>query len=204
MRSSVLSTVAFGILTALLVSCSNNNDIENSAALTAASKGVQTASISNDSLVKRGDYLVASIGCDDCHSPKTMGPQGPQLDIEHRLSGYPADRPVSKVDGDNIKNGWILMGGDLTSAVGPWGMSFAANLTSDSTGIGNWTEAQFITAIRKGKSKGIESNRNLLPPMPWQNFNHLSDEDLSAIFAYLKSTKPVHNVVPAPKAPAQL
>ena len=185
------------LLTIGFTSCSND---------TAKSDSPQTvnSAISNDSLIKRGNYLVSSIGCDDCHSPKIMGPKGPQLDIDHRFSGYPADRPIAKVDGATAKSGWLLFGGDLTSSVGPWGMSFAANISSDSTGIGNWTEAQFLTAIRKGKSKGIESNRDLLPPMPWQNFSHLSDDDLRAIFAYLKSTKPVHNVVPAPKAPTQL
>jgi hypothetical protein len=157
-----------------------------------------------DSLVKRGDYLVASIGCDDCHSPKKLGPQGPQLDMEHRLSGYPAGRPVPKVDVAVLKSGWILFGGDLTSAVGPWGISFAANITSDSTGIGSWTAQQFKKAMREGKFKGLDSNRMLMPPMPWQNFRNLTDEDLNAIFAYLKSTKPVHNVVPEPKPLAAL
>jgi mono/diheme cytochrome c family protein len=154
--------------------------------------------------VKRGNYLVSSIGCDDCHSPKTMGPQGPQLDMEHRLSGYPAERPIAKVDAAALKSGWMLFSGDLTSAVGPWGMSFAANITSDSTGIGNWTEAQFIKAMREGKTKGLDGSRPILPPMPWPNFKNLTDEDLRAMFAYLKSTKPVRNVVPEPRPLASL
>jgi mono/diheme cytochrome c family protein len=180
-----------------LVSCGDNS------AKTEAAPTAKTE-ISQDSRVKRGNYLVSAIGCDDCHSPKTMGPQGPQLDLDHRLSGYPSTRPVSKVNGADLKNGWMLFGGDLTSSVGPWGISFAANITSDSTGIGNWTEEQFFTSIRKGKLKGLESNRDLLPPMPWQNFSKLNDDDLKAIFAYLKSTKPVHNVVPSPKQVASL
>ena len=47
-------------------------------------------------MVKRGEYLVASIGCDDCHSPKKMGPNGPELVPELRLSGYPSDRPLQQ------------------------------------------------------------------------------------------------------------
>lgn len=188
--------MAAGAITAVAVtSCTNSNAQPNT-------KGPH--GISHDSLVKRGNYLVSAIGCDDCHSPKSMGPRGPQIDMEHRLSGYPASRPVAKVDAAALQSGWMLFGGDLTSAVGPWGMSFAANITSDATGIGNWTEAQFLTAMRKGKFKGLEGSRDLLPPMPWQNFRNLSDDDLRAIFAYLKTTKPVHNVVPAPKAPNQL
>ena len=154
--------------------------------------------------VKRGEYLVSIIGCDDCHSPKRMGPNGPELIPELRLSGYPSSRPIQKADSNAVKKGWILMGGDLTSSVGPWGMSFAANLTSDMTGIGNWTEENFIRSLREGKYKGLENSRTLLPPMPWFHFRNMTDDDLKSIFAFLKTTKPVENVVPAAKQPADL
>ena len=149
--------------------------------------------------VKRGQYLVSIIGCDDCHSPKRMGPHGPELIPELRLSGYPSSRPTQNADTNVLKQGWALFGGDLTSAVGPWGMSFSANLTSDPTGIGNWTEDNFITAIRNGKAKGIKEGRDLLPPMPWFVYKNMTDEDLKSIFAYLQTTRPVENRVPAPK-----
>ncbi|HNL64873.1 MAG TPA: diheme cytochrome c-553, partial [Ferruginibacter sp.] len=111
---------------------------------------------------------------------------------------------IAKVDTSVIGNGWMMLGGDLTNAVGPWGMSFAGNISSDETGIGNWSEQQFITALRKGKLKGLEGSRDLLPPMPWFVYKNLTDEDLRSIYAYLKTTKPVKNVVPAPKALADL
>lgn len=150
-------------------------------------------------LVKRGEYLVSSIGCDDCHTPKKMGPNGPELILERRLSGRPSNAPLPKLDlkAVNVKD-WALFANDLTATVGPWGVSFAANLTSDDTGIGTWTEAQFLKSIREGKSKGLNGTRPLLPPMPWSVYKNMTDEDLRAIFAYLKSTKPVQNVVPAP------
>ena len=94
--------------------------------------------------------------------------------------------------------------GDLTSAVGQWGASFAGNITSDATGIGNWSEAQFRNALRKGKYKGLDNARDLLPPMPWQNFGQLTDFDIKAVFTFLKSTRPVKNVVPAPIPLAEL
>lgn len=150
-------------------------------------------------LVEKGQYLVSIIGCDDCHSPKKMGPRGPELIPELRLSGYPADRPIMQPDSNVIKQGWSLFGADLTMAAGPWGLSFASNITSDETGIGNWTEANFFTAMREGKAKGLKDNRPLLPPMPWINFKNMTDEDLRAMFYYLKSTKPVKNVVPFPR-----
>lgn len=101
---------------------------------------------------------------------------------------------------DALKD-WVLFAQDQTSAAGPWGVSFAANLTSDETGIGNWTEEQFFMAIRKGKSKGLEGSRNLLPPMPWQVYSGMTNTDLKAIYEYLQATKPVSNIVPAPIAP---
>jgi len=170
-----------------------------------ASKEGDKASVpSQDERIKRGEYLVSTIGCDDCHSPKRMGPQGPELIPELRLSGYPANIPVQKPDNDALKQGWMLFGADLTLAVGPWGVSFAANITSDATGIGNWQEGQFITAMRMGKIKGLENGRSMLPPMPWFNFGKMTDEDLKSIFAYLKTTKAVSNVVPAPMQVADI
>lgn len=151
-------------------------------------------------LVKRGEYLVSAIGCDDCHSPKKMGPHGPEVDPSLRLSGYPSTRPLAAFDTSTTRN-WALFNPDLTACVGPWGISFAGNITSDATGIGNWTEAQFIRCLREGKWKGLENSRSLLPPMPWQNFRKLSDDDLRGIYAYLKTTPPVNNTVPAPLPP---
>jgi len=149
--------------------------------------------------VKRGEYLVSSVGCDDCHSPKRMGAQGPELIPELRLSGYPHDQQLPPADSNAVKNGWSLFGPGLTSAVGGWGISFAANITSDETGIGNWSLEQFLTAIRKGKYKGNPEGRDLLPPMPWFAYKNMDDEDLKAIFTYLKTVQPVSNVVPAPR-----
>lgn len=151
-------------------------------------------------LVERGKYLVEIMGCHDCHSPKQMGPNGPYLDPERILSGYPADRPLPPQPVSH--EGWALLTMDLTAAVGPWGTTFAANITSDESGIGNWTEEQFARALTKGLYKGLEGSRPLLPTMPWQNYVNMSQEDLSAVFAFLKSTKPVANVVPAPIPPA--
>lgn len=149
--------------------------------------------------VKRGEYLVNTIGCDDCHTPKKMGPRGPEPDMEFRFAGHLATQPIGPVDTSVLSKGWLLFGPSLTAAVGPWGVSYSANISGDSTGIGNWTEEQFFRAMREGKYKGLENSRPMLPPMPWQNFAKLKDDDLRAMFLFLKSTKPINNVVPAPK-----
>jgi cytochrome c553 len=159
--------------------------------------------VNKETQVKRGEYLVTIMGCNDCHSPKVMTPHGPEVDSAHMLSGHPASMAVAKVDASQLQS-WVLFNQNLTAFVGPWGVSFAANISSDETGIGNWTEAQFIKAIREGKYKGMDNTRPLLPPMPWPGFAKASDEDLKAIFAYLKSTPPVENRVPAPVAPDKL
>lgn len=155
------------------------------------------AAPAKDSLVKRGGYLVASLGCNDCHSPKKMGSQGPYPDSSRLLSGFPAAAPIPLAGINDIKNGLVVFSGDLTAAVGPWGTTFAANITSDATGIGNWKEEQFEQALRHGKYKGLNGTRPIMPPMPWQDFSNLNDADVKAIFYYLKSTKPVNNVPPA-------
>ncbi len=154
-------------------------------------------SVTKDSVIKRGKYLVEIMGCNDCHSPKIMTPQGPVPDPDRLLSGHPSSVPFPDFDKSYTRS-FALFSLDATAIAGPWGISYAANLTSDKTGIGNWTEFQFGRALREGKFKGLEGTRPLLPPMPWQNFTKLRDEDLHAIFTYLKSTKPVKNVVPEP------
>jgi hypothetical protein len=155
------------------------------------------APVLQENQVLKGEYLVNIMGCHDCHSPKIFGPQGPEPDPERLLSGHPANQYLGEIDVDKV-GPWIFFSNELTATVGPWGASFAANITSDATGIGNWTEEQFSNAIRKGMYKGQAGGRKLLPPMPWQMFSHLSDEDVAAIFAYLKTVKPVRNVPPTP------
>jgi len=159
-------------------------------------------SASNAEQVKRGQYLVSFASCDDCHTPKIMTEHGPELDMSRRFSGHPAEEPFTAEGKKDLitKEFVAIFSPGLTAAAGPWGVSYAANLTPDDTGIGNWTEAQFMKAIREGKSKGLDSTRPLLPPMPWQVVRNMTDEDLKAVFAYLKTVKPVKNAVPNPKS----
>lgn len=157
----------------------------------------------DDALIKKGEYLVGVLGCGDCHAPKMMTAQGPAPDPALGLSGHPSAIPMPKVNKEALKD-WALFFPTLTMSVGPWGASFAANITPDETGIGSWSYEQFKIAMTQGKSKGIVTARPLLPPMPWQNYVNMKDEDLRAVFAYLKSCKPIHNVVPQPISPDKL
>ncbi|MCW3091726.1 MAG: putative lipoprotein [Ferruginibacter sp.] len=192
-KTILIIALIAGAIATTIVSCTSSE----------AGKPAETA-ISKDSLVKRGGYLVTVGGCDDCHSPKKFGPHGPEVDMDRRLSGFPANRSFPKYDSNVVKKGLVMFNEDLTSAAGPWGVSFAANLTSDDTGLGNWSEAHFFKAIREGKFKGLDGSRTLLPPMPWENFRKMTDDDLRAIFAFLKSTKPVKNIVPGTRQIAEL
>ena len=167
-------------------------------------KESQKAGLTPEALISRGKYLVTVMGCNDCHSPKKMGPNGPEIIPELLLSGYPASRPIVKFDRKMIREGFAQFYPDLTAAAGPWGISFAGNLTPDQTGIGNWTEEQFKKALTQGKYKGLDGTRTLLPPMPWFNMTILTDEDVRAIYNYLKSIPPVSNVVPQPVSPDQM
>ena len=161
----------------------------------------QSGSPSKDRIA-RGEYLVTAGTCSDCHSPKTFTPKGPVPDLSRNLSGSPADTKVPPIPAGVISpTGWGALGtNDMTAWAGPWGVSFAANLTPDkATGLGSWMEAAFIKSMRTGKHKGVL--RDILPPMPWQGLGKLTDEDLKAMFAYLQALKPIQNKVPDPIPP---
>jgi mono/diheme cytochrome c family protein len=153
-------------------------------------------------LVARGKYLTSSIGCNDCHAPKIFTPAGAQFDSTRLFSGHPADEKLPDNPQEVLGGGrWgAASNANFTAWVGPWGVSFASNLTPDKeTGLGNWTEKAFIMAMRTGKHRGV--GRPILPPMPWPNYAQMTDEDLRAIFAYLQTVPPIRNKVPDPIAP---
>ena len=154
-----------------------------------------------DSQMLWGEHLVTITGCNDCHTPKKMTDRGPIIDTSLRLSGHPAMMPRINVDRKAMEKKGYVTTMDLTEWVGPWGVSYAANLTPDQTGLGGWTIENFTRALREGKFKGIESGRQMLPPMPWDMFKHMTDYEIKAIFAYLQSIKPISNIVPAALPP---
>jgi mono/diheme cytochrome c family protein len=154
--------------------------------------------------VERGKYLVTVGGCNDCHSPKVFGPNGPDVDMTKQLSGNPASDKLPKVPKTLIgPMGYgTVANNHLTAWVGPWGVSYAMNLTPDKdTGLGSWTEDMFVKAIKTGKHQGVPSGRDILPPMPWNWYRNMTDDDLKAVFAYLQSLPPVKNAIPDPLPP---
>jgi mono/diheme cytochrome c family protein len=117
--------------------------------------------------LKRGEYLAMVTGCHDCHTP---GGMYGAPDMHRALSGS--------------ELGWQ----------GPWGISYAANLTPDSaTGIGSWTAVEIERALRSGVKK---DGSPVLPPMPWPDFTRLSPEDMAALTTYLKNIPAVRHAVP--------
>jgi hypothetical protein len=162
--------------------------------------------LSNEDLIARGKYLTTVAGCNDCHTPKIFGPQGPRLDTTRILSGHPAADPLPPIDVKALQPGhWVLFASDLTSAVGPWGISYAANLTPDSaTGIGAWDETVFVKALRTGKHLGGDNARPILPPMHWQTIGMMSDEDLKSIYTYLRTIQAINNRVPTNVPPNEV
>ena len=118
-------------------------------------------------LVKRGAYLVnGPAACANCHTPRAPD-----------MSPLP-DMPFA--------GGFKL--------VDPAFTVYSANITPDKeTGIGDWTDEQIITAIREGKDK---EGHIIFPPMPVPTYNNMSDDDVKAIVAYLRTLKPIHHEVP--------
>lgn len=118
--------------------------------------------------VERGRYLVGVMSCGDCHTPGTF---------------YGAPDNTRRLAGSEI--GWR----------GPWGVTFARNLTPDpETGLGSWSEGEIVRALTRGIKK---DGSPILPPMPWQNFSTLTEGDAHAIVAYLATLPAVRHAVPA-------
>jgi hypothetical protein len=149
--------------------------------------------------IERGKYLVSFGGCNDCHTPLKFGPHGPEPDMARYLSGHPETAKLPPPP-KNENSPWFATTAGLTAWSGPWGISYAPNLTPDeNTGLGIWTEEMFAGAMRTGKHMG--SGRDILPPMPWRAVASLSDDDLKAVFAYLRSIPAIKNRVPEPVSP---
>lgn len=152
-------------------------------------------------LITRGKYLLNTSACMDCHTPLKMGDKGPEPDLSRLLSGHPEALRMPPVPA--LPEGpWLVVSSATNTAwAGPWGVSYTANLTPDpETGLGRWTERDFIATIRTGRHMG--RGREILPPMPVPVYNNFTDGDLAAIFAYLQSIPPIRNRVPEPRPPA--
>jgi len=161
----------------------------------------EAKTLSQEELISLGEYIVSTSGCDDCHTPKIFTEKGPEFDMTRRFAGYVQDEMLPSLDVNALGQGkWAATTMQLTAWVGPWGVSFASNLTPDNaTGIGALSEEMFIKTLREGKFMGV--GRPLLPPMPWQVYGQKTDQDLKAIYAYFKSLKPISNKVPDPITP---
>ncbi|MDZ7625955.1 MAG: diheme cytochrome c-553 [Ignavibacteriaceae bacterium] len=154
-------------------------------------------------MVALGKYIVSTSGCDDCHTPKIFTEDRSRFRHHQITFGLSSKMNLSRAIDiyDLGPNKWAANEKmSLAAWVGPWGISFASNLTPDNaTGLGTVTEEMFIKTLREGKLKGV--GRPLLPPMPWHVYGQKTDEDLKAIYAYLMSIKPINNMVPQPSPP---
>jgi mono/diheme cytochrome c family protein len=176
-RPALLSVAAMAAAATLLVSVPS---------------GAQQQPAANNAAVERGRYLVRITGCHDCHSPKI---KGMTPDLDRALSGRPTTTPLPTPTKDEVH-----ASPDLTAWQGPWGYSVASNLTPDpTTGIANrYTEANFIATMRTGKKP---NGTPIMPPMPSDVYQNMTDDDLKAIFAYLRTIKPIRNAVYAGLTP---
>ena len=117
--------------------------------------------------IARGKQISYLSGCVDCHTPGSY---------------YGAPDTTRMLSGSEL--GWE----------GPWGVSYARNLTPDpETGIASWSEEDIVTAFRTGHRP---DQTPILPPMPWPAYAMMSDEDAHALAAFIKSLPPVHHQAP--------
>jgi mono/diheme cytochrome c family protein len=200
LRSRRAAPSLVALLCGSLVACSPQGDGTVRAESASAMPGDPLASAP---AVERGRYLVEFGGCHDCHTPKNFTDAGPAFDSTRLLSGHRADVTLPPVPPGVLgPDRWgAVASPEFTAWAGPWGVSYAANLTPDETGLGAWNADQFVQTMRTGKHMG--TGRAILPPMPWQQVGRLTDDDLRAVFAYLQSIPPVSNAVPLPVPPAR-
>ncbi len=145
------------------------------AATLAASTLTAGTAAAQDARIARGKYLVSIMDCAGCHTP---GVFSGKPDMSRALAGESV--------------GFELPG---------LGIFYPPNLTSDrETGLGAWSEADIIKAVRTGVRP---DGRELAPAMPWRAYSALNDNDARALAVYLKSVKPVKNAVPSPVGPGQ-
>jgi mono/diheme cytochrome c family protein len=127
----------------------------------------------SDEMVARGKYLATISGCTDCHTP-----------------GYFFGKP-------DMEN-W-LSGSEVGFEIPGMGVFYPPNLTpDDETGLGTWSEAEIVTAIKTGARP---DGRQLAPIMPWPLYANMTDEDAQSLAAFLKSMEPRSNRVPGPFGP---
>lgn len=200
LKRSVIPTLAVSVLAAACLSASaqaGEPAPARSATLAAPSAGAAKAAGGS---AARGKYLVTTSGCHDCHTPWKMGANGPEPDMSRMLSGHPQDMPLPPPP--KPVGPWIVASAATNTAhAGPWGVSFTANLTPDpETGLGKWSQRNFMDAIRTGRHQG--RGRPILPPMPIQVYKNFTDQDLGAIYAYLRTIPAIKNAVPEPLPPS--
>ena len=135
----------------------------------------------NRYMVERGEYLVELLGCGSCHT-------------DGALEGAP--RTDKALAGSGIGIAYMNpFGNDRPGVVYP------PNITPDAeTGIGDWSDQQIAEAVQAGL--GRHTSRRIAV-MPWQGYAKLSEEDATAIVAYLRSIKPISNKVPDEVVPGQ-
>ena len=136
-------------------------------------------------IVERGRYLATVVGgCASCHTPHQDG----QTLAKLLFSGHPQESPPPVWNSSLLKKGiGMVSSPHHTAFAGPWGTSFASNLTPDhDTGLGSWNENMFIREMRRGEFN---------PPMP-THLRDLTRSDLRAIWRYLRTVPAVPNRVP--------
>lgn len=116
--------------------------------------------------IARGRYLVHHVTiCFDCHSERTYAYGLPFVEGKEGVGGFVWDQRI-----------------------GFPGVLAASNLTPDpETGLGKWTDGEILRAMREGVDR--EGNA-LFPIMPYGHFRAMSDDDATAIIAYLRTLKP--------------
>ena len=132
-----------------------------------ADVAVEDTAAVDSAMVERGEYLVEGIaGCGNCHTPRDE--DGQLIQSQNMAGSYVIEEPIFT--------------------------AYAPNITPDlETGVGSWTDDELVRAIREGVHR---DGQILGPPMAFESYRQISDTDINAIVAYLRTVPAVENIVP--------
>ncbi|MCE9647956.1 MAG: hypothetical protein K8S20_18325 [Chloroflexi bacterium] len=140
-----------------------------------------------DDIVSHGRYIATIAGCTSCHTPDRAEYQDPRALTPEQIL-------TIAFDGQNAIDTDKFLGGGRLFDLGPGGVVYTKNLTSDeATGLGKWTDEQVKIAVKTGLAA---DGTTLFPVMPYHVYNSMADDDLAAVVAFLRSVNIVSNQVP--------
>jgi mono/diheme cytochrome c family protein len=151
------------------------------------SQSANAGKSTQEDILTHGRYIATIAGCSSCHTPDKAEYQNPKTLTPEMIQ-------TLAFDGENAIDPQKFLAGGRLFDLGPAGVVYSRNLTSDdTTGTGKWTDEQIKIAIKTGLAA---DGKTLFPVMPYHVFTGMADDDVTAVVAFIRSVNAVNNKVP--------